>query len=435
MEMTARTAALQALERCRRSRAWSDEVLGAILENSSLDRRDAALAQQLSIGVLQNKTLCDFYIDAFSNTKCARMEPKLLDILRLSVYSLLFLDRIPDRAVVNEAVELCKKCGLSRASGLANAVLRRVAERREDLPPIPEQDPAEYLSIRYSHPKWLVEAFLSRLGYAETEKLLQINNAPAPLTLQVNTCKCTASALLDAGAQPHPWLPDCVVFSSGGDGLRFVREGMAYVQDPAAKLAVVAADPRSGMSVLDACAAPGGKSFAAGIQMSGKGHILSCDLHEKKLGRIRSGAQLLGLDLIETRAMDARRAGQTLPCTYDLVLADVPCSGLGVIRKKPEIREKSVSDIAALPEIQLDILRSVAECVKPGGALLYSTCTLLQAENEDVCTRFLAENKAFAPEPFTLPGPIGTVQSGMLTLWPQIHETDGFFLCKMRKST
>lgn len=434
MEVSARGAALQALERCRRQGAWSDEVLSAITGSASMDRRDAALAQQLCIGVLQNRSLCDFYIDVFSSTRSAKMEPKLLDILRISVYSLLFLDRIPDRAVVHEAVELCKRCGLARAAGLANAVLRRIAENRDALPVPPGEGTAEYLSVQYSHPKWIVDAFLQRLGYAETEALLRIDNSAAPVTVQVNTLKSSVDELIAVGAQLHPWLPDCVILPPGGAGLDFVRQGKAYVQDPAAKLAVLAADPLPGYSVLDACAAPGGKSFAAGIQMHGNGRILACDLHEKKLGRIKDGAERLGLHLIETRAMDARKAENTLAETFDLVIADVPCSGLGVIRKKPDIRDKTEAEIRALPEIQSEILASLAACVKPGGVLMYSTCTLLRAENEDVCERFLSENKAFAVEPFTLPGPVGTSESGMLTLWPHLHETDGFFLCKMRKS-
>ena len=433
MEMTARSAALQALARCRRDGAWSNELLSSITEAASLDQRDAALAQRLFIGVLQNRTLCDFYIDAFSSVKSSRMEPKLLDILRISVFSLVFLDRIPDRAVVHEAVELCKRGGLSRAAGLANAVLRRIAENKASLPEPPGKGSAEYLSVLYSHPKWIVDAFLRRLGYDGAEKLLRLDNSPADVTVQVNTLKTTSDALLETGAQPHPWLPDCLILPPGSEGLSLVRQGLAYVQDPAAKLAVLAADPEPGMSVLDACAAPGGKSFAAGIQMRDQGSILSCDLHEKKLGRVRSGAALLGLDLIRTRAMDARKAGEALQAVFDLVLADVPCSGLGVIRKKPDIRFKSAEDVRDLPKIQLDILRSLADCVKPGGALLYSTCTLLPEENEDVCNAFLAENKSFSAEAFELPGPVGASESGMLTLWPHIHETDGFFLCKMRK--
>ena len=433
MGMTARAAALQALERCRRGGAWSDAVLAGVVRAAGLDRRDAALCQRLCYGVQQNAALCDFYIDAYASMPSRRMEPKLLDILRLSVYSMLFLDRIPDRAAVNEGVELAKSAGLGRAAGLVNAVLRRISENRDRLPEIPGEGTAAYLSVRYSHPLWLAEEYVSQLGYEGARALLEANNTLPPLTAQVNTLRCRTEDLIARGAKPHPWLPDCVELPEGD--LSAVEEGLAYVQDAAARLAVLAAGPEPGMSVLDACAAPGGKSFAAGILMQNRGNILSCDLHEKKLGRIRSGAARLGLEILETRAMDARKAGETLGRTFDLVLADVPCSGLGVIRKKPDIRFKAVSELAALPEIQLDILRGLAPCVKPGGVLLYSTCTTREGENVGVCRAFLAERPDFRTEAFTLPGPAGAAETGMCALWPHIHGTDGFFLCKLRRST
>ena len=433
MEMSTREAALCALERSRRDGAWSDAVLDSIIRRAGLDKRDAALTSRLCYGVQQNQSLCDFYINAYSSTRTARMEPKVLDILRLSVYAIMFLDRIPIRATIFEAVELCKKNGVSRASGLVNAVLRRIAENRDSLPEIPGKGTAEYLSTLYSHPLWLVKSFVDRLGYDACEALLKANNDTPGIWAQVNTLKTDMDTLMKDGAEMHPWLPECILLPDGADGMRVVYEGLAYVQDPAARIAVLAAAPKPGMSVLDACAAPGGKSFASAMLMKDKGSILSCDLHDKKLGRLRTQAQRLGVGCIETRAMDARKAA-SLGMVFDLVLADVPCSGLGVIRKKPDIRYKDEKELAGLPEIQLDILRGVSKCVKPGGVLLYSTCTLMEAENEAVCTQFLRENQGFSTDSFELPGPIGKVESGMLTMWPHIHDTDGFFVCKMRRS-
>ena len=194
------------------------------------------------------------------------------------------------------------------------------------------------------------------------------------------------------------------------------------MQDAAARLAVEAAAPEKGMSVLDACSAPGGKSFAAAIRMGGEGSILACDLKEKRLKRVAEGAKRLGLEgLIETRAMDARMPGEELQGRFDVVIADAPCSGLGVIRRKPEIRYKTEAEVAPLPAIQLAILRGLAACVKPGGTLLYSTCTLLERENEDVVRAFLAENEGFTA-------------AEERTLWPDIDKTDGFFICRMVKS-
>lgn len=431
MEMNSRSVALLALERCRREKAWSDAVLDSLIRSVGLDRRDAALASRLCYGVQQNRTLCDYYIDFFSSTRSTRMEPRVLDILRISVYSLLFLDRIPERAVVNEAVSLCKTMGNPKASGLVNAVLRRIVENKSHLPSIPGQGTAEYLAIRYSHPIWLVKLFLDRLGYNGTENLLIENNNVPPVTAQINTL-LNNDVYHDNYCTVHSWLPDCVILDDAGEKLEIVRSGHAYIQDPAAKLAVIAASPKPGMKVLDACSAPGGKSFAAAMLMQNEGRILACDLHEKKLSRIQNGANKLGISIIETMAIDARKADFS-EC-FDLVIADVPCSGLGVIRKKPDIRFKEETDLSDLPAIQYDILCNVSRFVKPGGTLLYSTCTVREIENENVCRCFLSENRDFQTDSFTLPGPAGEVPSGMLTLWPHIHGTDGFFICKMKRS-
>jgi 16S rRNA (cytosine967-C5)-methyltransferase len=239
----------------------------------------------------------------------------------------------------------------------------------------------------------------------------------------------------------HPWLAHCIALKSARhlERLDVFEEGLVYVQDAAAALAVVAAAPEPGMFVLDACSAPGGKSFGAAIRMKNSGRILSCDLQEKKLPMISDGAKRLGLTILETRAMDAQMADETLAGLADLVIADVPCSGFGVIRKKPEIRYKKEEDIADLPALQQKIIANLAGYVKPGGVLLYSTCTLLRRENEDVVNRFLDENKEFAPEAFTLPAPAGNSTSdtqasdGMTTLWPHETGTDGFFICRLRR--
>ena len=434
----ARSAALAVLERCRRTGAWSETVLNAEISRQSLSQRDAALAARLCYGVLQNTALCDYCIDLHSNIKTSRLEPKVLDILRLSVYQLLFLDKIPPSAAVNAGVELCKKLGYARAAGLVNAVLRRVAAQAGDPPPIPGAGTADYLAIRYSHPLWLVKELMDRLGYAEAEQFLAADNAPAPLTAQVNLLRTDCASLLtELGekAVPHPWLPDCLLLEQAGNltELPAFQAGKFYVQDAAARLSVMAAAPTPGMQVLDACAAPGGKSFSAAIMMENRGRILSCDLHEKKLTRLKAGAAQLGISIIDCRAMDARTPDPLLTARFDLIVADAPCSGLGVIRKKPEIRQKDPDELTGLPEIQSSILDGLSDCVAPGGVLLYSTCTIRQAENEDVVSRFVAEHRNFVPEGFTLPGPVGAVPDGMVTLWPHRHGTDGFFLCKLRK--
>jgi 16S rRNA (cytosine967-C5)-methyltransferase len=440
MAKSAREAALLVLERCRRQQAFSDALLSSVMQAAGLDERDRALCARLCYGVLQNQALCDFYINHYA-AKAQKLEPKLRDILRLSVYQILFMDKIPVHATVSEGVALCAKSNLDRAKGLANAVLRRIAENRERLPEIPKDDLTTYLSIKYSTPAALVERLLKDFDPDFTEDFLCANNASAPLTVQVNSLKTTVETLrtflMEKGvaAEQDTLLDNALVLFGAGDlgALPEHRDGLFYVQDTAARLAVLAAAPKAGDKLLDACAAPGGKSFAAALAMCNRGSILSCDLHENKLGRIRGGAERLGISIIDTAAMDAAQPDRSLYEAFDLVLADVPCSGLGVIRKKPDIRYKDVSALAGLPEAQLAILNGLAPCVKPGGALLYSTCTVLRAENEDVADAFLAAHPDFAPEGFTLPAPLGRIESGRLSLYPHIHGTDGFFICKLRK--
>lgn len=434
MEMNAREAAMAALEKCRRDGAWSGAAIDSIIKKASLDRREAALASRLCLGVLQNTSLCDFYIDCYHSGK--KLEPKLRDILRLGVYQLVFLDKIPARAAVNESVALCRSSGLDRAAGLVNAVLRRVSANKNALPEIPEPGTAEHLSIKYSHPKWMVERLIGENGYDFTEAFLRCNNIPQKLNIQINTLRVSAEdymrALSRAGIEyvDRGYPPACLELSGGSvTALPGFEEGLFYVQDRAARTAVEIAALRPGMHVLDACAAPGGKSFAAAIKMENRGSILACDIHEKKLALIRQGADRLGINIIETQARDARNSAPEFMSRFDAVIADVPCSGLGVIGKKPEIRLKKENEISSLPAIQLDILCNLADFVKPGGVLLYSTCTVLKKENEGVVKSFLGRYNNFELEPFSVNG--SAAPTGMYTFWPNVDGTDGFFAARL----
>lgn len=420
-----REAALEAMRRMRRAGDFSSDAVDGVITQSALEPREAAFCTRIVRETLQNLYFIDYYLNLWSNTPTKRLEPAVLDILRISAAQLLFMDRVPPSAAVNEGVKLCAKSGCKRASGLVNSVLRRVSEHRGTLPEIPGEGTAEYLSTRHSHALWQVRELIERRGYDGARSVLERNNAEPPLTLQTNTIRTTAEELADmlraAGFEPVAGAsPGELRLRGAGraDLLPGYSEGLFYVQDGAARLAVRESGVKPGMTVLDACAAPGGKSFGAAIQMNGAGRIISCDVQEKKLLRISDGAARLGLDCIETRRMDARRPAEELIGAADVVIADAPCSGLGVIAKKPEIRFKSESDLEALPGIQLDILRGLAECVKPGGTLLYSTCTLRKCENEDVIAAFLSENSGFE------------VQE-MRTLWPDIDDSDGFFVCRM----
>lgn len=440
--MDAREAALLTLNTCQRQGGWSDGTLKKQLAAGGLEGREAALATQLCFGVVQNQLLLDFYLSKFSNIPLRRMENKVVQALRLGLYQMLFLSRIPQSAAVNSSVELTRThCKNPRAPGMVNAILRSLQRNLNQLPTIPQNDPAEYLSILYSHPVWLVEELLPLLGSEGTAEYLQANNSQPPITAMVNTTKATtqqvAQLLAEQGVEvaSHPWLEDCLILNKTGnlERLDAYQQGLFYVQDPASRLMALASGAAPGMRVLDVCAAPGGKSFAAAIQMENQGEVISCDLHPHKKKLIQAGADRLGLSIIKPMTADGKVRREEWVSAFDLVLVDAPCSGLGVIRKKPDIRYKDPEPLADLPQVQESILENAAGYVKAGGVLMYSTCTILPGENGEIVAAFLKKHPEFIREAFTLPGPAGEVSEGEITLWPQVHQTDGFFICKLRK--
>lgn len=433
---TARDVALRALVACERQGAWSDGFLKKEIGGAGLDGRDAALATRLCFGVQQNRMLLDFWLGNLSKIPLDKMEPAVRSILRLGAYQILFLDRVPDHAAVNQAVEQGRKNSRNpRSAGLVNGILRSLIRQKSELP-----QPTD-LSTRYSHPQWLVDAFSRRLPAEELEALLRADNSEPPTCIQVNTCKAETPAVMEALQQegmtvsPHPWLPDCLLLQGTGnlEQSAVFQRGWFYVQDAAARLAVLAADPRPGMEVLDACAAPGGKSFAAAIAMGNQGRVISCDIHPHKQILLQRGADRLGLPIIRPEVLDGKVCKDDFLNSFDLVIADVPCSGLGIIRKKPDIRYKDPEPLAGLPRVQGAILENVSRYVRPGGVLLYATCTLLERENEAIVATFLEKQKCFTLEQFQVPGPFGLCADGMLTCWPHRHGTDGFFFAKLRR--
>ena len=433
--MSARDTALATLIACRRAQAWSDEALKQNLARDRLDRRDAALATRLVYGVQQNRMLLDHWLSRFVRGRLSALQPVVLDILRLAVYQLSFLDKIPSSAAVSEAVNQTRKYANARAAGLVNGVLRAML-RDSDAFRLPAD-----LPTRYSHPAPLVELLRENVGEQKLEPLLACHNAAPPTYVQVNPCRAVADevrAELEAegyGVTAHPWLPGCFELSGGSpEKSAAFRSGKIYVQDPAAKLAVLAAAPQPGMDVLDCCAAPGGKSISAAVCMENRGAIRACDLHAHKLPLIEKSAQRLGLACISVSRADASAPNPEWKDRFDLVLADVPCSGLGVIRKKPDIREKDLAALAALPEVQSRILDAQCGHVRPGGVLLYSTCTVLKRENEAVVEKFLNTHPDYCAEAFSLPGEI-SAPDGFCTLLPCDQGTDGFFIAKLRRKS
>ena len=435
--MGARETALNALIACRKSGAWSNGVLKEYIQRDRLDGRDAALATRLCYGVLQNRQKLDFYLKQLLTGKLKDLHPVVRDILHLGLYQIYELDKIPESAAVNESVSLAKKYNKNpKAAALVNGVLRNAVRSQGQL-----KEPVSYAD-KYSHPEELINLLKANLPKGKLESMLIANNASPETVVQVNTLKITPAQLLlrlekeHVSAVPHDWMQDCLVLSGTGnlEQLPSFREGLFYVQDPAAKLSVLCAKlPKEDINLLDCCSAPGGKSFAAAIAMEGRGFITSCDVHAHKTGLIASGAARLGLENITARQQDATVNVPQWVDSMDVVIADVPCSGLGIIRKKPDIRYKNLEELKLLPALQLAILSNQATYVKKGGVLLYSTCTVLKAENEEVVHAFLKNHDDFCIEPLDLPEVFPKNETGMLTLIPGDYDTDGFFICRLRR--
>ncbi len=433
--MSARQTALNALIACRKQGAWSNGVLKEYINRDRLDSRDAALATRLCYGVIQNRHLLDFYLRQMLTGKLKDLHPVVRDILHMGLYQLYCMDKIPQSAAVNEAVALTKQyCKKQRfASGLVNGVLRNAIRQKDTL-----QQPST-LQDRYSHPQILIDFLQSYVGEHRIEAMLAANNGVPEIVAQVNTLITTTNALSEAlnaqgvQARPHPWQADCLVLSGTGnvEKLDSFRKGQFYIQDAAARLSVLCAGIPKGGAVLDCCAAPGGKSFAA--VLAGAGSVISCDIHAHKTALIQNGASRLGFDCIQVQQQDATQFQSQWQNKMDVVLADVPCSGYGIIRKKPDIREKDPKTMADLPQLQLKILENQANYVKPNGVLLYSTCTLVRAENEGVVEHFLAKHADFYLEALTLPLALPQNTTGMMTLVPGEFDTDGFFIARLRR--
>ena len=442
--ITGRDAALKALSAFRRDGTLPDKDTGLPRDGSGKNARETALATQLFKGVLQNMAYCDYVISCYSSIDLKKIHPQILDVLRISVYQIIFLDSIPRSAAVNEGVSMARKHSNPRAAGFVNAVLRKAADAASygSLPEVANGDRLRYLAVKYSHPEWLVREFCDRLGADGGELLLIANNsAQTPLSAQINTLSANTATVLSSlaadgvDATGHEWLDGCLLLRKPGliERLDAFVKGFIYIQDIASRLAVAAADPEPGDFVIDGCAAPGGKSFAAAIMMNDIGIVLACDNNTSRLGMIKDSVARLGIRSVSVSERDALEQDARLVEKADVVLADVPCSGFGTIRRKPDIRYKSQQDTANLPDLQRKILFNLSTYVKPGGTLLYSTCTVLRRENEDVVDAFLREYTEFSPALFNISG-IGKVPGGMLTLWPHIHGTDGFFICKMKRS-
>lgn len=388
-----------------------------------------AFVRELVYGVLENKILLDYIIESLITSEMSKVKTSDLTILRMGIYQLGYMDSVPEYAAVNESVILAKRYARGREAFI-NAVLRAYIKKKHTIElPDRADDEVKYLSVKYSYEPWIIELWLDQYKADFVEELLAAGNDTPPLTIRLNWLKIMKEDLirrLEAkgfNVEKGKVCQNALYVKKGSallDG-KLYKQGMFSVQDEASMLVSEMLNPRQGDTIMDLCAAPGGKTFAIAERMNNKGRIIASDIYKRKLGLIEAEAKRLGVTIVETRTWDATVVDSTMIEKADKVLVDAPCSGLGVVRRKPEIKyKKRSSEFDILPRKQLAILSAAASYVKPGGVLMYSTCTINSNENQNVIREFLKKNKLF-------------VEEESVQLFPNVNNTDGFYICKLRK--
>ena len=414
----ARQAAHASLVSCLANDKFVNLEISAILKRANLEGADRGLYTALVYGTIERLLTIDYIIAKLSSRPIEEIDERTLCAVRLGICQLEFMDKIPAHAAVDESVELCPK----KSRGFANALLRSYLRQKPTMPK-KEDDFAEYLSVKYSTPKPLCRLFMDDYGN-EAEDILSAFLEKKDTAIHINNLRPDSAAKAEVlGAYPSEICKNVMLTKSFDGILDGVERGDWFVQDEASALCAETVSAKAGEIVVDTCSAPGGKSFALALNMENKGQIYSFDLHDNKISLIKKGAEKLGIDIINASARDARVPMPELIGKADRVLCDAPCSGFGVIGKKPDIKYKDVKASEGLPRVQAAVLRGAAQYVRAGGTLVYSTCTILKRENEDVVKDFISENKDFQ-----------LVE--MKTMLPHKNGTDGFFICKMiRKET
>lgn len=442
----AREASLLALQRVEEDGAFVNLALAEVLAAVPMELRDKGLATEITYGVITHRLTLDWMISQVAARPVEKIDALLLQILRIGFYQLFYLTRIPASAAVHATVELAKKGKKKGLAPFVNGVLRGALRSQDSLPwPERSADEAAYLTLRHAHPRWLVERWLARYGFEETEELLQANNRPAPLTARVNTLWTTREDLLTSlageGVEATPSLValDGVVFKTGGrlTSLAAYRQGLFQVQGESAMLAAKILAPLPGEDVLDCCSAPGGKTTHLAQLMENRGKILALDIYPHRLALVEANCRRLKVKNVRTVCLDARRIDPAELGLFDKILLDVPCSGLGVLRRKPDLKWRSEEeDISKLAELQKELVQAALSVLKPGGTLLYCTCTNEPEETEEVLAYALATHRELRLEELapSLP-PQWQTGAGKLGihLLPHRHQLDGFFFSLLKK--
>ena len=443
LKNSSRFIAVGILEKIEKNQSFSNLLLNEAVKNRDLSDQDRGLLTELVYGVIQNKLLLDYQLEPFiRNPK--KVENWVTQLLRLSLYQMTQLDKVPTHAIVNEAVRIAKHRGHKGISGFVNGVLRSI-DRQGVRSPEEISDPVTHLSIKYSYPKWIIELLIEEVGKEETEKIAQSLSTRAKVSLRVNTTLKPMEQVIEQLSQEGYKVRESKVARDGlvcENGLPvnsdLFKNGTITVQDESSMLVAEATQVSGSDRILDACAAPGGKTTHMATYLNAaEGSIVALDLSKSKLKKVDENAERLGVSTkIETMALDARKSGEVFDAqSFDKILVDAPCSGLGLMRRKPDIRyQKSIDDIFSLQKVQLDILNNVAPLLKKGGRLLYSTCTITLKENNEVVKAFLQDNPEFVIEPvYTHKGTVQVSEDGFINLYPHYFDTDGFFIASLIK--
>ncbi len=432
-----RYEAYKSLVRCGRDNKYSNLEINTILSGEEMSSADKGLYTRLVYGTIEKKITLDYIISKFSSKPIEKIDINVLYVLRLGVYQIMFCDRIPDSAACNESVNICKKFAKSAAS-FVNAVLRNVVRNKNKIEYPRKINKILYLSVKYSVLPEICSLFHEDYGFFNTASIFEaMGRSENTTTLRVNSIKTTRDAIesefIEKGISYEKTAnsPVGIKISTNINSIDAFSRGDLMVQDEASQICTLVLDAKEGETVIDTCACPGGKSFGMAMSMNNKGTIYSFDIHESKLPLIVKGAEQLGIDIIKTECRDGRNPKEELIGKADRVMCDLPCSGYGVMAKKPELRYKDPKMTERLPEIQRDILDASAKYLKIGGTLVFSTCTVLKRENESVYQEFLHNHPNFKPVDFK----IGNIESenGCITLFPDTHGCDGFFVAKMMK--
>lgn len=424
-----RQIAYEALIKIEKEGAYSNIALDFLLSKSISDTRDRSFVSNLFYGVIERKLTLDYQLGLYLSKPLNKLKTEVLTILRMGAYQILFMDKVPSSAAVNESVKISRKNGLSFASGLINAVLRKIAENGLKLPS--EDNKSDYMSVKYSCPQWLINKWIKEYGIENTTGILESSLGASDNYIKINHLITDEEKLIRAlndegiGCE-RTSIDGCFkinLHSNPVERLDSFQKGFFHIQDAACQLCVKALKAKTGERIFDLCAAPGGKSYSIAEEIGDIGEVLSFDIHEHRVSLIKNGAERLGLSSVKALVGDATVYNKELG-EADAVLCDVPCSGFGIIGRKPEIKYKDPDEVKKLPELQLSILLNGAKYVKKGGRLVYSTCTLSQSENQKVCKRFLDKNESFvAIKPLE-----GYSDETYITLMPHTDKTDGFFI-------